>query len=205
MTLRSINMMLPETLSKDLNHKYKECQKLVDFLKHIGLKFDLNLNNILYPSPRDMQKIFEFALEYITNADNGTLDLGQNISEKNYSKIKLCKLLSSWTKESWIIPELRDQEDNRKRHLLVYNSEANGGLKKKIQGNTISDQGVYKILKIAKQKSKKKTEELFDSKGVTILTEEDYKLNSMTTYSNNNYIVNKLMSKSKSKYIHIFT
>lgn len=141
MALRNINMSLPEVLSKDLNNKYKECQKIVDFLKQIGLKFDINLNNILYPSQKDMQKIFEFALDYITNADNGILELGPNISEKNYSKIKICKTLSAWAKESWIVPELQasSAETNIKSSIIIYNSESNNQLKKKLQGSNIID------------------------------------------------------------------
>lgn len=148
MTLRNINMSLPEVLSKDLNNKYKECQKIVDFLKQIGLKFDLNLNNILYPSQKDMQKIFEFTIDYITNADNGTLELGQNISEKNYSKIKLCKALSSWTKEPWVVPELQvlSSQAGVKSRIMIYNSEINNQLKKKMQGSTIIDTGIYNVI-----------------------------------------------------------
>jgi hypothetical protein len=104
---KGIEISLPELLSKDLNSKYRECQKIVDFLKHIGYKADINLNNILFPSMRDMQRIFEFALEYATNVDTGVMDYEQNFSDKNFTKLKFAKQLTAWTKESWVVPELK--------------------------------------------------------------------------------------------------
>jgi hypothetical protein len=106
LNIKNMNLFLPEHINRDLNMKYKDCQKLVDFMKQIGFKQDLNINNVLFPSIRDMQRIFEYLLEYITNNDSGLQEFGQNFSEKNIAKLKLAKQLTMWSKESWILPEL---------------------------------------------------------------------------------------------------
>lgn len=137
--LKGIELSLPEVLSRDLNAKYRECQKIVDFLKQIGYKADLNLNNILFPSIRDMQRLFEYTLEYITSVDTGVLEFGQNISGKNFTKIKLSKQLTNWTKEMWILPELKyGSETNRgynKEVILKYEKNKFNTFKKRIGGS----------------------------------------------------------------------
>ena len=105
--IKGLETVLPDTISKDLNVKYKDSQKIVDFLKQIGFKQDININNILFPSIRDMARILEFAVEFVTNIDNigGMIDYGQNFNEKNLAKIKLVKQLNSWTRETWLHSE----------------------------------------------------------------------------------------------------
>jgi hypothetical protein len=112
--LKGMNIILPENINRDLNMKYKECQKLVDFMKQIGFKQDLNINNVLFPSIRDMQRLFEYLLEYITNIDTGLHEYGQNFSEKNVAKLKLARQLSNWTKETWLLPELVEERKEDK-------------------------------------------------------------------------------------------
>jgi hypothetical protein len=106
-SIRNLTSFLPEHISRDMHMKYKDCQKLVDFLKQIGFKQDLNINNILFPSFRDMHRLFEYGLEYITNHDIGMQEYGQHFSEKNIIKLKLAKQLTDWTKEGWVLPELQ--------------------------------------------------------------------------------------------------
>jgi hypothetical protein len=128
--IRGTNSVLPEHINRDLNMKYKECQKLVDFMKQMGFKQDLNINNVLFPSIRDMQRLFEYMLGYITNNDTGMQEYGQNFSEKNIAKMKLAKQLTNWTKETWIIPELREEcKQERKPFVKMENIKL---LKKKV-------------------------------------------------------------------------
>jgi hypothetical protein len=138
-SLSDMKISLIESIPKELNAKYKECQKIVDFLKQIGFKSDLNLNNILFPSIRDMQRVFEFTLEYITNSETGGIDIGQNISEKSYSRVKLQKTLNTWIKDSWLMPEFREKTDDIPYSILKYDNNMNTVIKKKIQGNQIDD------------------------------------------------------------------
>jgi hypothetical protein len=145
---KGIDLSLPETLSRDLNSKYKECQKLVDFLKNLGFKGDINLNNILFPSTKDMLRIFEFTLEYVTNYDGAALEDEQNFSDKNFLKIKMAKKILNWGKESWIIPELKysqellsDNYENANNpnstHILKLEKQKLNIIKKKINGLNI--------------------------------------------------------------------
>jgi hypothetical protein len=117
--IRNMNTFLPENINREMNLKYKDCQKLVDFMKQLGFKQDLNINNVLFPSIRDMQRLFEYLLEYLTNIDTGMHEYGQNYSEKNIAKLKLAKQLSSWAKESWVLPEFVEPQANSKLIPLV--------------------------------------------------------------------------------------
>jgi hypothetical protein len=143
-------MTLPEILARDLNSKYKECQKLVDFLKHLGFKGDINLNNILFPSTRDMLRIFEFTLELVTNYDGAALEFEQNFSDKNFMKIKIAKQIHNWGKETWIIPELKYSKElvsdvysnviangKNSTHFLKLEKQKLNLIKKKINGLNI--------------------------------------------------------------------
>jgi hypothetical protein len=62
--------------------------------------------------------------------------LGQNISEKNFAKIKMSKQLAAWTKETWIIPELKYNSDLSVTEKVILKLEKNkiNNLKKKIGG-----------------------------------------------------------------------
>lgn len=190
-----MEMSMPDVLSRDLNTKYRECQKIVDFIKHLGYKADLNLNNILFPSIRDIQRTLEYTLEYITNSDTGVLDYGDNISEKNFVKIKIHKQLLSWSKETWLVPELNQFKniDFDKSLLKIDKSKLNI-IKKKI--NSISNNSIPENLSTISQN---KLEELYCSENAKIITEDDYNLSisSFMKNQNSNYIVEKLKRKNK--------
>ena len=102
-------MNFPETLSKEMNKRYRDCQKVVEFIKSLGYKSDLNINNILFPSMREMQRILEFTLEIITSVDTGAGELAQGMTEKNFAKVKFGKQLTAWHSQLWVIPELNDK------------------------------------------------------------------------------------------------
>jgi len=120
----------------------------VDFLKHLGFKGDINLNNILFPSTKDMLRIFEFTLEYVTNYDGAALEYEQNFSDKYFLKIKIAKKFLNWGKETWIIPELKYsnelQIENRNGNnpistpILKLEKQKLNVIKKKINGLNIN-------------------------------------------------------------------
>ncbi len=119
-SIKGLDANVPENISRDLNAKYKDCQKIVEFLKQIGFKQDLNLNNILFPSSRDMSRILEYTVEYLTNIDTaiGMIDYGGNFNEKNFAKMKLAKQLSAWCKEEWVHPEFIEKVNEKPQILL---------------------------------------------------------------------------------------
>ena len=208
-------MSLPESLSKDLNSKYRECQKLVDFLKHLGYKSDINLNNILFPSARDMQKIFEFTMEYTTNIDNAALDYEQNFSDKNYTRMKISKQLGNWCKEAWIIPELKFskeiagsiKESNSFRSIQILKLEKQklNIMKKKINAMNIQipENSKYSLIYILVINiSRNKAEELLNDERLNIITEDEFKVVGITTLgSNNNKTIEQLRRKIKGMYV----
>ncbi len=197
-----MEMTLPENLSRDLNSKYRECQKIVDFFKHLGYKVDLNLNNILFPSIRDIQRLFEYSLEYITNSDTGVSDFGENISEKNFAKIKLSKQLLAWTKEAWLVPELKNHSKDTfnnmcgNKIMMKIEKIKLTAIKKKI--STITDITLPENLKTISQN---KLEELYSNVNAKIITEEDFNLSNSNNYmlknQNSNFIIEKLKKKNK--------
>lgn len=138
-------MLIPEQYAKEISSKYKDAQILVDFLKKIGYKSELNINNILFPSQRDMQRILEFLIEQITNNDANTMEISQNFSEKNFIKMKVSQKLLNWTKEAWVLPEI-EQESRRiepdfktfDKKLIKYDNSKIQGYKKKIKDINLS-------------------------------------------------------------------
>jgi hypothetical protein len=191
-----MEMSMPEVLSRDLNTKYRECQKIVDFIRHLGFKADLNINNILFPSIRDIQRTLEYTVEYITNSDSGVLDFGDNISEKNYAKIKIHKQLLTWSKETWLVPELRNINKNIsiKKSLINIDKSKLNILKKKT--NSINN---YSISENLNTLSHNKLEELYSSENAKLITEDDYNLSNTNflKIQNSNLIVEKLKRKNK--------
>jgi hypothetical protein len=186
-TLKGIEFPLPESISKDMNNRYRECQKIVDFIKYLGYKVDLNLNNVLFPSQKDIQRLFEFTLESITNSDSGVLEYDESISEKKFAQTKLAKQLSNWTKETWLVPELRSdlQEHSNQAILIPLRKTKLEEIKKKISIDLPE-----KLLIL----SKNKTEEMNSSTECKILTEQDFSIRGYSGASKK-LILNKKKNK----------
>ena len=199
MQIKNIEMNFPETLSKEMNKRYRDCQKVVEFIKSLGYKSDLNINNILFPSMREMQRILEFTLEIITSVDTGAGELAQGMTEKNFTKVKFGKQLTEWHSQLWVIPELNDKLYAKKvgkvneYSLKIQNTKL--GIFKKIKaanpGNITEDQA--KI-------SKMKKEAIATCTNIDFIQEEDNAfLKYATGDKNHNYLVNKLKIKNNYK------
>ena len=76
---------VPNVLSKDINQKYKECHKIVELIKELGFKSSFNLNNILFPTQKDMSNLFEFLVELLSKEENVETE---EMTEKKLTKIK---------------------------------------------------------------------------------------------------------------------
>ncbi len=134
-TTKGIELFLPDNYAKDLTSKYRDAQMIAEFLKKLGYKGDLNMNNILFPSLRDIQRILEFLLEQVTNSDSNAVEFNENFSEKNFLKLKISQKFSNWSKDPWILPEieqeLKSQEyKNKIKKILKYENTTIQGLKK---------------------------------------------------------------------------
>jgi hypothetical protein len=86
--IKNLEIDFPESASKEMNKKYVEAQKIVEFIKNLGLRGDLGINQILFPSQRDMQNLLEFTLEIITQNDTGADDFTQVITEADVGVVK---------------------------------------------------------------------------------------------------------------------
>ena len=198
MQIKNIEMIFPETLSKEMNKRYQECQKVVEFIKNLGYKSDLNINNILFPSMREMQRLLEFTLEIITSVDTGA-EFAQGITEKNYTQIKIGKQLNEWHSNLWVIPELNPRlypkkvGKKNKFTLKLKKSQIND-FKQIVAANAEHITDNQKIL------SQTVTEEITSSPNINFIQEED---NAFLKYAggdkNHNYLVNKLKIKNNYK------
>lgn len=101
------NFKLPQSISKDTNTKYRECQKLVEFIKSTGYKQPINLNNLLFPSGKEINNILEYLVELLSKEDQQTETM--DYSEKNFPKLKQGKKLKAFISENWVLPELNSQ------------------------------------------------------------------------------------------------
>lgn len=207
--LKNIEIQFPLTLSPEMNKRYQEAQKVVEFVKHQGFKSDLNINNILFPSRRDMQRLFEFTLELITSSDTGANDFTQGMNEKNFGKLKIAKLLSSWIQDLWVVPELNNNLYPPSTNVvngdyyLKHNNTKISAFRKVINSNKnyiTEDLSksiiVYFIITIVLA-SQKTTEAITNSSKIKFIEEEDNPLlKYSSTDQNHNFIVNKLKTKN---------
>lgn len=134
------NFQLPESLSSDSNSKFKECRKIVEFLKSIGFKTQININNLLYPTVKEINLILEFLVELISKEDHQTETTEFN--EKSLHKIKQQKILKDFINKPWIMPELDSNS-------LTFNS--NNFSKKIVSNNSVKSKIVVFDKQLLKQ------------------------------------------------------
>ncbi len=144
-SLKGIELFIPEYYGKDINSKYKDAQMIVEFFKKLGYKGDMNLNNILFPSQRDTQRIFEFLIEQLSNSDSNAIDVNENFNEKNFIKYKVSQKYAAWAKESWILPEIGYETNfqinsNFSKKIIKYDNTKIKILRRKIKTIIIDDE-----------------------------------------------------------------
>mmetsp|Transcript_18513 Transcript_18513/g.19137 ORF Transcript_18513/g.19137 Transcript_18513/m.19137 type:complete len:706 (+) Transcript_18513:18-2135(+) len=181
------NANLPKELSRDMNQKYRECQRLVEFIKSTGYKQPINLNNLLFPTIKEMNIILEYLVELISREDQ-QLETA-DYSEKNFSKLKQSKKLSEFISESWIMPELNpnsltaqaDHSSHKlvsarlssKQNFLVFDKMSLKLVKRKAQGCELDEK--------LKKMSQLKTQQIYEeSQSTKMLTNEECSLSNET-------------------------
>ena len=196
--IKNIEIDFPENASKEMNKKYVEAQKIVDFIKNLGLRGDLGINQILFPSQRDMQNLLEFTLEIITQNDTGADDFTQ-VTEQNLIKKKIGKILQNWKNENFIIPELNENVYNEND---FYSNE----FFLKIEKSKIKELNNYKkkfnenVSKDFKENSKNTTKKIENSDNIFFIQEEDNEILKFTTgEQKHNYLIERLKLKNSTK------
>ena len=196
--IKNLEIDFPESASKEMNKKYVEAQKIVEFIKNLGLRGDLGINQILFPSQRDMQNLLEFTLEIITQNDTGADDFTQ-VNEQNLVKKKIGKILNNWKNENFIIPELNDNiyKENdfyfNEYYLKIEKSKMKelNNYKKKFNEN---------VSKNFKENSKNTTKNIENSDNIFFIQEEDNEILKFTTgEQKHNYLIDKLKLKNSIK------
>ena len=196
--IKNLEIDFPESASKEMNKKYVEAQKIVEFIKNLGLRGDLGINQILFPSQRDMQNLLEFTLEIITQNDTGADDFTQ-VNEQNLVKKKIGKILNNWKNENFIIPELND--NIYKENDFYFNEYY-----LKIEKSKIKELNNYKkkfnenVSKNFKENSKNTTKNIENSDNIFFIQEEDNEILKFTTgEQKHNYLIDKLKLKNSIK------
>ena len=196
--IKNLEIDFPESASKEMNKKYVEAQKIVEFIKNLGLRGDLGINQILFPSQRDMQNLLEFTLEIITQNDTGADEFTQ-VNEQNLIKKKIGKILNNWKNENFIIPELND--NIYKENDFYFNEYY-----LKIEKSKIKELNNYKkkfnenVSKNFKENSKNTTKNIENSDNIFFIQEEDNEILKFTTgEQKHNYLIDKLKIKNSIK------
>lgn len=144
-SLKGTELFIPEYYGKDLNSKYKDAQMIVEFLKKLGYKGDMYINNILFPSQRDTQRIFEFLIEQLSNSDSNAIDINENFNEKNFIKYKVSQKLAGWAKDPWVLPEIEQETNfqagsNLPKRIVKYDNTKIQSFRKIIKTINLDDQ-----------------------------------------------------------------
>ena len=196
--IKNLEIDFPESASKEMNKKYVEAQKIVEFIKNLGLRGDLGINQILFPSQRDMQNLLEFTLEIITQNDTGADDFTQ-VNEQNLVKKKIGKILNNWKNENFIIPELNENIYNENDFYL-------NEYYLKIEKSKMKELNNYKkkfnenVSKNFKENSKNTTKNIENSDNIFFIQEEDNEILKFTTgEQKHNYLIDKLKLKNSIK------
>ena len=196
--IKNLEIDFPESASKEMNKKYVEAQKIVEFIKNLGLRGDLGINQILFPSQRDMQNLLEFTLEIITQNDTGADDFTQ-VNEQNLVKKKIGKILNNWKNENFIIPELNENIYNENDFYL-------NEYYLKIEKSKMKELNNYKkkfnenVSKNFKENSKNTTKNIENSDNIFFIQEEDNEILKFTTgEQKHNYLIEKLKLKNSIK------
>jgi hypothetical protein len=143
-SLKGIEFFIPEYYGKDLNSKYKDAQMIVEFLKKLGYKADMYINNILFPSQKDTQRILEFLIEQLSNSDSNAIEINENFNEKNFIKYKVSQKFAIWAKDSWVLPEIEhetklNENNNLLKKIIKYDNSKIQSFRKKIKTLNLND------------------------------------------------------------------
>jgi len=196
--IKNMEIDFPETASKEMNKRYVEAQKIVEFIKKLGLRGDLGINQILFPSQRDMRNLLEFTLEIVTQNDTGNEEFAQ-MNEQNLIKNKIGKILLNWKNEFFIIPELNEkiypENDfySNEYYLKIEKSKVK-------ELNTIKKKYAENISNEFKENSKNTTKQIENCDNVFFIQEEDNEILKFTTgEQKHNYLIEKLKLKNSKK------
>ena len=99
----------------EASHRFKVCQKLVEYFKTLEYHSDLSFNAFLYPNVKDTRKLLGFLFEFLFKGE--TDDTKQKVTAPtNEQEILVKRRLQAWRKKPWLLPDFfKDQ----KRNMLI--------------------------------------------------------------------------------------
>mmetsp|Transcript_64043 Transcript_64043/g.88577 ORF Transcript_64043/g.88577 Transcript_64043/m.88577 type:complete len:133 (-) Transcript_64043:228-626(-) len=88
----------------EATHRYKVCQKFVEYLKTLGYLYDTSFNLFLYPNVKDCRKLLSFLFELIFKEDDNSSQQ-TSVSSRNQHKTQVQERLAKWQKKPWLMPD----------------------------------------------------------------------------------------------------
>lgn len=101
---------------KEATHRYKVCQKFVEYLKHLGYSYDLSFNAFLYPNVKDTRKLLGYLSDIIFQSEGSTQTASKAQRPTNEYQELIRRRMLRWQKKPWIMP---DFIAGQRRSLLV--------------------------------------------------------------------------------------
>lgn len=89
----------------EATHRYKVCQKFVEYLKTLGYLYDTSFNLFLYPNVKDCRKLLSFLFELIFKEDDNSGNQQSSVSSRNEHKTLVRERLAKWHKKPWLMPD----------------------------------------------------------------------------------------------------
>ena len=89
----------------EASHRFKVCQKLVEYFKTLEYLHDISFNSFLYPNVKDTRKLLGFLFELIFKGDSGSGQQKQQERPTNEAEVLLKRRLTTWSKRPWLLPD----------------------------------------------------------------------------------------------------
>mmetsp|Transcript_24652 Transcript_24652/g.17350 ORF Transcript_24652/g.17350 Transcript_24652/m.17350 type:complete len:132 (+) Transcript_24652:167-562(+) len=89
----------------EATHRYKVCQKFVEYLKTLGYLYDTSFNLFLYPNVKDCRKLLSFLFEFIFKEEVNSGQQSASVTSRNEHKVIVRQRLAKWHKKPWMLPD----------------------------------------------------------------------------------------------------
>jgi len=89
----------------EASHRFKVCQKLVEYFKTLEYLHDISFNSFLYPNVKETRKLLGFLFEFLFKGDSGTGQQKQQEKPTNEQEVLLKRRLTQWSKRPWLLPD----------------------------------------------------------------------------------------------------
>ena len=102
---------------REATHRFKLCQKFVEYLKNLGYTYDRSFNVFLFPNVKDTRQLLGFMFELIfSQREKEQRDQEKEQRTTNAFEDLVKQRIKKWQKKPWILP---DFYEGQRRDLLI--------------------------------------------------------------------------------------